>query len=78
LAVAKMKKPRINKISKALKQQHGYLKRNLASIGALIACGGMLLVAVRLSTRSCWSSVGWSASKAFLITQTAEESLIES
>jgi hypothetical protein len=47
LAVAKIKKPRINKISKALKQQHGYLKRNLASIGALIACGGMLLVAVR-------------------------------
>jgi len=32
LAVAKIKKPRINKISKALKQQHGYLKRNLASM----------------------------------------------
>ena len=43
LAVAKKKKPRINKIRKAIKQQPGHLKRNLASINALTACGGCLL-----------------------------------
>jgi len=43
LAVAKKKKPRINKIRKAIKQQLGHLKRNLASIDSLIACGGCLL-----------------------------------
>ncbi len=32
LAVAKMKKPRISKIRKAIKQQLGHLKRNLASM----------------------------------------------
>jgi hypothetical protein len=47
LAVAKKKKPRINKIRKAIRQQLGYLKRNLASIDALIACGGCLLAAGR-------------------------------
>jgi hypothetical protein len=47
LAVAKKKKPRINKIRKAIKQQLGHLKRNLASIDALIACGGCLLAAGR-------------------------------
>jgi len=47
LAVAKKKKPRINKIRKAIKQQLGYLKRNLSSIDALIACGGCLLAAGR-------------------------------
>jgi hypothetical protein len=47
LAVAKKKKPRINKIRKAIKQQLGHLKRNLASIDALIACGGRLLAAGR-------------------------------
>ena len=47
LAVAKKKRPRINKIRKAIKQQLGHLKRNLASIDALIACGGCLLAAGR-------------------------------
>jgi len=47
LAVAKKKKPRINKIRKAIKQQLGHLKRNLASIDSLIACGGCLLAAGR-------------------------------
>jgi hypothetical protein len=47
LAVAKKKKPRINRILKALRQQLGHLKRNLASIDALIACGGCLLAAGR-------------------------------
>jgi hypothetical protein len=47
LAVAKKKKPRINKIRKAIKQQLGHLKRNLSSIDALIACGGCLLAAGR-------------------------------
>jgi hypothetical protein len=45
LAVAKKKRPRINKIRKAIKQQLGHLKRNLSSIDALIACGGCLLAA---------------------------------
>jgi IS5 family transposase len=43
--VAKKKKPQINKIRKAIKQQLGHLKRNLSSIDALIACGGRLLAA---------------------------------
>ena len=47
LAVAKKKKPRLSKIRKAIKQQLGHLKRNLASIDALIACGGCLLAAGR-------------------------------
>ncbi len=47
LAVAKKKRPRISKIHKAIKQQLGHLKRNLASINALIACGGCLLAAGR-------------------------------
>ncbi len=47
LAVAKKKKPWISKIRKAIKQQLGHLKRNLASIDALIACGGCLLAAGR-------------------------------
>lgn len=47
LAVAKKKKPRINKIRKAIKQQLGHLKRNLVSIDALVACGGCLLAAGR-------------------------------
>lgn len=45
LAVAMKKKPRINKIRKAIKQQLGHLKRNLASIDGLIAFGGSLLAA---------------------------------
>lgn len=45
LSVAKEKRPRISKIRKAIKQQLVYLKRNLASIDALIACGGCLLAA---------------------------------
>jgi hypothetical protein len=45
LAVAKKKRPRISKIRKAIKQQLCHLKRNLASIDALIACGGSLLAA---------------------------------
>jgi len=47
LAVAKKKRPRINKIRKAIKQQLGHVKRNLSSIDALIACGGCLLAAGR-------------------------------
>jgi len=47
LAVAKKKRPRINKIRKAIKQQHGHLKRNLASIDALTSCGASLLAAGR-------------------------------
>jgi hypothetical protein len=45
LAVAKKKRPRILKIRKAIKQQLGHLKRNLASIDALTACGASLLAA---------------------------------
>jgi hypothetical protein len=47
LAVAKKKKPRISKIRKAIKHQLGHLRRNLASIDALIDCGGCLLAAGR-------------------------------
>ena len=47
LAVAKKKRPRINKIRKAIKQQLGHLRRNLASIDALTACGASLLAAGR-------------------------------
>ena len=47
LVVAKKKRPRISKIRKAIKQQLGHLERNLASIDALIACGGCLLAAGR-------------------------------
>ena len=47
LAVAKKKKPRINKIRKAIKQQLGHLRRNLASIDALTGCGANLLAAGR-------------------------------
>jgi transposase len=47
LAVAKKKRPRINKIRKAIKQQLGHLKRNLSSIDALTACGACLLAAGR-------------------------------
>jgi IS5 family transposase len=45
LAVDKKKRPRISKIRKAIKLQLGHLKRNLASLDALIACGGSLLAA---------------------------------
>ena len=45
LAVAKKKRPRINMIRKAIKHQLGHLKRNLASIDSLTACGASLLVA---------------------------------
>jgi len=47
LAVAKKKRPRISKIRKAIQQQLSHLERNLASIDALIACGGSLLAAGR-------------------------------
>ena len=47
LSVAKKKRPRINKIRKAIKQQLAYLKRNLTSIDALTSCGGCLLAAGR-------------------------------
>lgn len=47
LAVAKKKRPRISKIRKAIQQQLRHLERNLASIDALIACGGCLLAAGR-------------------------------
>lgn len=45
--MAKKKRPRIRKIRKAIQQQLGHLERNLASIDALIACGGFLLAAGR-------------------------------
>jgi hypothetical protein len=45
LAVAKKKRPRINKIRQAIKQQLAHLKRNLTSIDALTACGASLLAA---------------------------------
>ena len=47
LAVAKKKRPRINKIRKAIKQQLAHLERNLTSIDALIACGTSFLAARR-------------------------------
>lgn len=47
LAVAKKKRPRINKIRRAIKQQLAHLKRNLTSIDALMACGASLLAAGR-------------------------------
>jgi len=47
LAVAKKKRPRINKIRKAIKQQLARLERNLTSIDALIACGTSFLAARR-------------------------------
>ena len=47
LAVAKKKRPRILKIRKAIKQQLGHLKRNLASIDGLTACSASLLAAGR-------------------------------
>jgi transposase, IS5 family len=47
LAVAKKKRPRINKIRKAIKQQLAHLERNLTSIDALIACGASLMAAGR-------------------------------
>lgn len=47
LAVAKKKRPRINKIRRAIKQQLAYLRRNLTSIDALTSCGGCLLAAGR-------------------------------
>ena len=45
--MAKKKKPRINKIRKAIRQQLGHLRRNLAGIDALTACGVSLLAAGR-------------------------------
>ena len=37
----------MNKIRKVIKQQLGHLRRNLASIDALTACGASLLAAGR-------------------------------
>lgn len=45
--MAKKKRARINRIRKAIQQQLGHLERNLASIDALIPCGGCLLAAGR-------------------------------
>jgi hypothetical protein len=45
--MAKIKRPPISKIRKAIKQQLGHLERNLASIDALIACGASLITACR-------------------------------
>ena len=47
LTVAKKKRPRINKIRKAIKQQLAFLNRNLSSIDDLTPCGGRLLTAGR-------------------------------
>jgi hypothetical protein len=47
LAVAKKKRPRINKIRKAIKQHLAHLERNQTSIDALIACCSSLLAAGR-------------------------------
>ena len=41
------KRPRINKIRKAIKEQLAHLERNLTSIDALIACGTSFLAARR-------------------------------
>jgi IS5 family transposase len=46
-AVAMKKRPRINKIRKAIKQQLAHLERNLTSIDALIACGASFMAAGR-------------------------------
>jgi len=54
LAVAKKKRTRINKIRKAIRQQPGHLKRNLASIDTLIASVGDLLAAGRHNYQKCW------------------------
>ena len=43
----KKKRPRINKIRQAIKQQLAHLKRNLTSIDALTVCGASLLAAGR-------------------------------
>ena len=43
----KKKRPRINKIRQAIKQQLAHLKRNLTSIDALTVCGTSLLAAGR-------------------------------
>jgi len=45
LAVAKKKRPRVSKIRKSIQQQLRHLERILASIDALIHCGGFLLAA---------------------------------
>ena len=47
LTLAKKKLPRILKIRKAIQQQLGHLKRNLANIDAQTACGAGLLAAER-------------------------------
>ena len=47
LAVAKRKRPGINKIRKVIKQPLAHLERNLASVNALIACGAGLMAAGR-------------------------------
>jgi hypothetical protein len=47
LAVAKKKRPRINRNRKASKQQLAHLEQNLTSIDDLIVCGTSLLAAGR-------------------------------
>jgi thiamine pyrophosphate-dependent acetolactate synthase large subunit-like protein len=47
LVVAKKKRPRINKIRKAIKQQLAHLEQNLTSIDDLIACGASFLAVGR-------------------------------
>jgi IS5 family transposase len=47
LAVAKKRRPRINKIRKAIRQKLGHIMGNLPSIDALTACGARLLAAGR-------------------------------
>ena len=49
LAVAKNKRPRLNMIRRAIKQQLGHLKCNLASIDAFTDCRASLLAARRSS-----------------------------
>jgi hypothetical protein len=78
LAVAKKKRPRINMIRKAIKQQLGHLKRNLASIDALTACGASLLVAGRYAYRKLLVALRWSVNRTFFTTLKSEVSLIVS
>jgi transposase, IS5 family len=47
LAIAKQKRPRLEKIRKAIGQQLRHLQRNLSSLGALSACGASFLAAGR-------------------------------
>jgi IS5 family transposase len=48
--VANKKRPRINKIRKAIRQQLGHHNQNLGSVDDLIACSGAALLAAGRKT----------------------------